>query len=1103
MSVYLIKMADSYTRCPEPEVLAAYVDRGLSLAERLRVDHHLASCPQCVALLAGVVRTVAEVLESTPHAEPAVEIASRAATRRPLVGVLAAAAAVIAVLFTPSLVRPWLDRDAGLVNLVGVSEQRSVLGRLTGGFPHAPLGVPSAGGQGGRAAETDRIHLTTAKIRESFGERETPARLHDLGLSQLLAGRYDDAAQALLAASREQPANARYLNDVAAVQLERARLGLRPDDLPRALASADRARRLDPSLNEAWFNRALAATALSLNDQAKEAWTDYLSRDSSSAWVAEARARLADLSKPTAAAAWLQIETRLHGTIDAALAEEAVRTQMTEARSFLENQLLPVWAAAAEADIDGTAELARIRHLADAFASIAGDEMYRDALTAIDRADARGPQDLRALATAHRRYAEAARAFADDRFPVAQAGFDAALTELRIAGSPFAVRATVELGALAYISAKADQASALLNAGRVSAVPKGYSFAAARASWFLGLVAFGRGNLDQVQTHYEESLATFERMGDVEQTAGAHNLLASLLGYLGDERGAWRHREVALSALPITRSERLRYVLLFGAAAAVRRADPEASLAFQDEVVESARRSQRPIMIVDALSLRAAIRNDLGRQADAESDLLAARTALDQFPAPAIRLRMEESVLATESDVFRAEDPARAAAAAQLALDRVSQRGDRLRIAQLSLKLAKANIVWGDLAAADAALARGIEAFDEERMSLSDEGRVSILDESWQLFDTAVQLAIKKKDYPRAFAMSELARARTLAEKNRAPVGRTLKDIEQSLRPGDAIIALNQFENELAVWIITPGHTRVVTRPLTRLNAKRLVARQLDEIRHQANVPDAGADLFTEILRPVAQELTGVSRLAVVPDAVYQEASFAALWDASKSRFLVEQLAVTTASSVAGAAARRNAPRPAAETDSLILSGPGATATAEALAVAAVYDRPEVLTGPAATRSRFIAEAPSRSIIHLSAQTRPNRDYPLLSRLMLSEEPGQRYSGVVLGRDIAARTMTRTRVVVIDDVATNQSTSGEGSQGLARAFIAAGVPAVVGTLPGANEAATRELMVGFHRLMSTGITADEALNTLQRNVLQSNGRRLGAWSALVLYGSDR
>ena len=92
------------------------------------------------------------------------------------------------------------------------------------------------------------------------------------------------------------------------------------------------------------------------------------------------------------------------------------------------------------------------------------------------------------------------------------------------------------------------------------------------------------------------------------------------------------------------------------------------------------------------------------------------------------------------------------------------------------------------------------------------------------------------------------------------------------------------------------------------------------------------------------------------------------------------------------------------------------------------------------------------------------------------------------------------RIVSID---TAGSTNSEGSRELARAFMVAGVPAVLGTLPGADEAATRPLMVGFHRLMSTGIPADEALNTLQRNVLQSNGRRLGAWSALVLYGSDR
>ncbi len=62
--------------------------------------------------------------------------------------------------------------------------------------------------------------------------------------------------------------------------------------------------------------------------------------------------------------------------------------------------------------------------------------------------------------------------------------------------------------------------------------------------------------------------------------------------------------------------------------------------------------------------------------------------------------------------------------------------------------------------------------------SLSDEGRIAATDESWQLFETSVQLSIKKGDYPRAFAMAERARARTLAEARRMP-DRSLSDVQQ------------------------------------------------------------------------------------------------------------------------------------------------------------------------------------------------------------------------------------------------------------------------------------------------------------------------------------
>jgi len=1092
-------MGDSHTRCPDPEVLAAYIDRGLSLAERSRVDHHLASCPQCIALVAGVVRTVAEVSEFTPHAEPAVEMASRAVTRRTLVGVLAAAAAVIAVLFTPSFTRMWPDRDTGLVNLGGVSEQRSVLGRLTGGFPHAPLGVPSAGGQDGRVAGTDRILLTSAKIRESFGERDTPSRLHELGLSQLLAGQYDEAAHALLAASREQPGNARFLNDVAAVQLERARLGLRPDDLPRALASADRARRLEPSLTEAWFNRALAATALSLDDQARLAWTEYLARDTSSPWAAEARERLAELSKPSTVAAWANVARQLTGTIDAALADQAVRTQTTEARHFVDHDLLPAWSRAVQSGGDGSAELARVAIMASALMRVAGDALYLDTVTAINRATGLGSRALVALAGAHATYASAAAVLADDRYAEAVPGLKAAQAGLAAAGTPYTLRATLDLATVDYVQGNYGPAIQSLTGIQTTAASQGFAYVSGRAAWFQGLIAFAQGRLAEAERHYEDTVATFERMGDAEQTAAAHPLLASLYFYLGDSAAEWRHRNLAFKGLSISRSARFKYGLMASSANSVRSQSPETALTMQNAVVDIARAWGRDAAIVDALGQRALTLSTLGRAGEAGRDLAEARTRLANVADPSFRKIFELPILAAESELHRAQNPAAAAAAATRAIETILERRDRSRLPLFYLKLAQANIVWGNFAQAEAALLNGIQAFDEQRASFSDEVRMAVTDESWQLFETAVQLSLKKGDYARAFAMSERARTRTLAETRRvAP--RSLAEVQQALPADQAVIALTQFDDELGVWVIRRDTVAVTMRPVSRLEGQRLVARQQTEIWHGAESPVASRELFNQIVRPVASQLKGAGRLAIVPDSTYEDAAFSAFWDESRGRFLVEDRSVSlapTVSSVAGIATASDIA--GNDMQPLIVGERGLTAGA----VAAVYAEATVVTGSAATRARLLSGAPGHGIVHLSAPTAASTAYPLLSRVLLADEPGQRHSGVVLGRDIAEQSLSRTRLVVLDEVDLTSETRGEGTLSLARAFMTAGVRTVVGTLPGANEAAVRDLMVGFHRRLASGMPAAEALTELQRNELRSNGRRLGAWSALVLYGSDR
>lgn len=49
-------------RCLDAATVASYIDHRLSLSERNRVEAHLARCPACVAVVAGTVRTIDQIV---------------------------------------------------------------------------------------------------------------------------------------------------------------------------------------------------------------------------------------------------------------------------------------------------------------------------------------------------------------------------------------------------------------------------------------------------------------------------------------------------------------------------------------------------------------------------------------------------------------------------------------------------------------------------------------------------------------------------------------------------------------------------------------------------------------------------------------------------------------------------------------------------------------------------------------------------------------------------------------------------------------------------------------------------------------------------------
>src|SRR5215218_4098707 len=114
--------------------------------------------------------------------------------------------------------------------------------------------------------------------------------------------------------------------------------------------------------------------------------------------------------------------------------------------------------------------------------------------------------------------------------------------------------------------------------------------------------------------------------------------------------------------------------------------------------------------------------------------------------------------------------------------------------------------------------------------------------------------------------------------------------------------------------------------------------------------------------------------------------------------------------------------------------------------VAALYPQAETLTGPWATKSRFLTEVGRYEIVHFAGHAISNEEFPLLSMLVLAPEAGS--AGALMAHEIYGLKLERTRLVVLAACSTARAriSPGEGVLGLARPFLAAGVPSVVASL---------------------------------------------------------
>ena len=282
---------------PDAERLAEYADGLLADEARADVERHFADCEDCRAVVMDTMAFLAAapgkpegVSRSTVIPFPSSRWVTRAAA---LVAVAAALLLAVRVTRPEWLLGPRADRPElqELIAAVAGQPTRPVEGRLTGGFKYAPPPSPTRG-PGDRDMPPD-VRIAAARLEQAAsGDSPAPGALADLGVALLTLGDVNKAIDALERAVAQRPLDARYQSDLAAAYLARAQRQGSPADWQKALEASERALKANPDLIEAWFNRAVAIEGAATSPgEVKQAWQEYLTRDSSSEWARERQQR--------------------------------------------------------------------------------------------------------------------------------------------------------------------------------------------------------------------------------------------------------------------------------------------------------------------------------------------------------------------------------------------------------------------------------------------------------------------------------------------------------------------------------------------------------------------------------------------------------------------------------------------------------------------------------------------------------------------------------------------------------------------------------------------------------------------------------------------
>jgi CHAT domain-containing protein len=956
---------------------------------------------------------------------------------------------------------------------------------------------------------------------------DTESAAHSAAIAQLLAGNPLEAVRGLteIPASRR---NAAVWSNLAASEIATAASGYVREHLLNALVDADHASSLDADASAPRFIRARALESLNLRPAAAVAWRQYLRHDASSLWARIARTHAETLASfADDAAAWRKATANIAKLSPEELTD-LTRRYPQQARTFAEAVYLGEWADTVEQDNykAATMSLRRITTIADTLRFSSGEFLLADVVASIETAnDKRVRRIARAFITYRKgRYASneqnAGRAL--PYYEEAQRLFSSLSDPMAAMSECYAAIALIDLNR----GAEARQRLTALVANERSS-GKRHRALLAFALYHIALSDASEGSWTDSLAAAEESLSIFTRLGERGLAGTVEALISQCYDFLGQRHLAFQYGTDAIASLAAAGDSRRARITIGGLSrSALRHGDWESA-----RVLIKAEQLTAHTSVLrddcDTFLRLAAAEYHLGHETEWQRALSSARSAAVKTRDRALRQKLTADTHAVAGSLMRRKDPRSAIALLSAAVSFQEQTDRALLLPELYLQRGRANIDLGRLDEAGADFESGIEQLEQQRTRVnSTELRSGIFDDAAELFASAVSLSIARRDAVRAFGYVERGRARAITEEIAArdqqiplsPI--SVERVIEILPPDALILEYEIVDDGVVILTLARDGLEAARIPVSRAVIEREVRTFVEALRQTGNakmIEDASARLFGRLVAPIRRRIDRARTLIVVPDAGLQQLPFAALFDPSTRRFLVEDhvLLAAPSASLFTTGVRRAAQSEQAQgaPTALLLANPllegGAFADLsplpgseqEARKAMRTYSRAAVLTRSAVTVQRFASAADAYDIVYFAGHTVIRPAEPWHSALLLAPSRGD--GGLLTVQQIGRLVFRRTRTVILASCSTLQGhRSGvEGVPSVARAFLVAGVPSVVGTLWDVDDGETGTLVDALHQQLARGVPAPDALRTSQLQAIHSPTAELrhpSRWSVFAV-----